>query len=144
MGVILDTSVLVAGERGLLDMSALLTALADDPIGLAAVTASELLQGCHRARDDGTRLRRTAFVESLLSAIPVRAFGLVEARVHAELWAMLAASGSAVGAHDMMIGATALANGDRVATLNRRDFSGMPGLDLVAVDPFLATGGSRD
>ncbi len=133
----LDTSVIVAAERRTLALEPLLASVADEPVGLAAITASELLHGCHRAGDPGTRARRFAFVEGLLQLIPVLDFGLAEARRHAELWAGLARKGTTVGAHDLMIGATALAHGYALATLNVRDFRRIPGLRLVAVDPFI-------
>jgi predicted nucleic acid-binding protein len=69
--------------------------------------------------------------------IPVLDFGMAEARRHAELWAGLARKGTTVGAHDLMIGATALAHGYSLATLNVRDFRRIPGLRLVAVEPFI-------
>jgi tRNA(fMet)-specific endonuclease VapC len=137
MGVMLDTSVLVAAERGTLAFEALLTSVADEPVGIAAVTASELLQGCHRASDPGIQSRRFAFVEALIELIPVLGFGLAEARRHADLWARLTRDGTLIGAHDLMIGATALAHGYALATLNARDFGRVPGLRLIAVEPFV-------
>lgn len=131
MGVILDSSVLIAAERGEISLAALLGPLADEPVAIAAVTASELLHGCHRATDAAVRARRFAFVEALLAAIPVLPFGLIEARRHAELWAECARRGTAVGAHDLLIGATALAQGWRVATRNAAEFARMPGVELV-------------
>ena len=131
MGVILDTSVLIGAERGRVQLEELLKPLGDEPVGIAAVTASELLHGCHRAADAGVRARRAAFVEAILALVPVYPFGLPEARRHAELWAELARQGTPVGAHDLMIGATAVARGDRIATLNRADFSRIPGVRLV-------------
>lgn len=137
MGLILDTSVLVAAERRTLALGALLDSVASEPVGIAALTASELLHGCHRAADPGTRARRFAFVEALLDHIPVHEFGLGEARRHAELWAALAREGALIGAHDMLIGATALARGFGLVTLNERDFRRVPGLRLLAVEPFV-------
>lgn len=137
MGLILDTSVLVAAESRTLSLGALLDSVASEPVGIAALAASELLHGCHRAADPGTRARRFAFVEALLDRIPVYEFGLGEARRHAELWAALAREGSLIGAHDMLIGATALARGCALATLNERDFRRVPGLRLLEVGPFL-------
>lgn len=137
MGLILDTSVLVAAERRTLSLGALLDSVASEPVGIAALTASELLHGCHRAADPGTRARRFALVEALLDHIPVHEFGLGEARRHAELWAALAREGALIGAHDMLIGATALARGAALATLNERDFRRVPGLQLLAVEPFV-------
>ncbi len=136
MGVILDSSVLIAAERGTLQLDALLESLGDVPVGISAVTAGELLHGCHRAVDPGIRSRRFAFVEALLELIPVRPFGLIEARRHAEVWAELARRGTLIGAHDLQIGATALARGDAVATLNGQDFARIPGLQLVPLGDY--------
>lgn len=112
--------------------------LGDVPVGMAAVTASELLHGCLRATDSGVRARRFAFVEGVLDTIPVLPFGLTDARRHAELWAHLARAGTLVGAHDLMIAATAVARGHRLATLNRKEFTRVPGLHLVPLGRFLA------
>ena len=136
MGVVLDTSILIAAERGQLRFQSLLESLGDEPIGLAAITASELLHGCHRAPDPGTRARRAAFAEALIAMIPVVPFGLPEARRHAELWAELARTGGPIGPHDLLIGATALARGHAVATFNQREFSRIPGIRLVSIEKF--------
>lgn len=138
MGVVLDTSLLIAAERGTLRFEALLTSLGDEPVGIAAITASELLHGCHRATDAAVRVRRAAFVDAVLDAVPVLPFGLAEARRHAELWADLARSGKVIGPHDLLIGATALARGDALATLNQREFCRVPGLRLIAIETFLS------
>lgn len=137
MGVIVDTSLLIAGERGVVRFEALLDSLGTDSVAMAAITASELLHGCHRAIDPGIRARRAAYVDALLDAIPVLPFGLAEARRHAQLWAELARAGSVIGPHDMLIGATALARGDSVATLNQREFARIAGLRLLPIDAFM-------
>jgi predicted nucleic acid-binding protein len=105
---------------------------------MAAITASELLHGYHRARDAGTRARRAAFVEALLDLIPVLPFGVREARQHAELWAALVRKGGVIGPHDMLIAATAIAQGDELATLNRKEFKRVGGLQLARLDSYLA------
>lgn len=136
--MILDTSMLVAAERGTVRFEALLEELGSEPVGIAAITASELLHGCHRAADAGIHARRAAFVDALLDAIPVLPFGLPEARRHAELWADLSREGTMIGPHDLLIGATALAHGHTLATLNQREFRRVPGLRLLAIDRFLS------
>ncbi len=133
----LDTSVLIAAERRTFDIGALLESVAGEPVGISAITASELLHGCHRAKGADTQARRFAFVEALLDHIPVMEFGLAESRRHADLWARLARDGKPIGAHDLIIGATALARGHALATLNQRDFRRLPGLRLVAVKQFV-------
>lgn len=137
MGVIVDTSLLIAAERGVVRFEALLDSLGANTVAMAAITASELLHRCHRAVDPGVRARRAAYVDALLDAIPVLPFGLPEARRHAQLWAELAREGSVIGPHDMLIGATALARGDTVGTLNQREFGRIAGLRLLPIDAFL-------
>ena len=137
MGVIVNTSLLIAAERGALRFDALLASLGTDTVAMAAITASELLHGCHRATDPGIRIRRSAYVDALLDLIPALPFGLAEARRHAELWAELARAGTPVGPHDMMIGATALARGDSVATLDQREFARIAGMRILPIDAFL-------
>ena len=138
MGVVLDTSVLIAAERRTLRFAALLRSLGDEPVGMAAITAAELLHGCHRAAEPGVRARRGAFVEALLAAVPILPYGVAEARRHAELWAESARLGEIVGPYDMLVGATALAHGYALATLNRREFARIQGLTLGPTDEFSA------
>jgi predicted nucleic acid-binding protein len=45
MGIICDTSVLIAAEKRRFDLAAFLRAHPDDEFWLAAITASELLHG---------------------------------------------------------------------------------------------------
>jgi len=137
VGVVLDTSVLVAAERGAVRFEALLESLGEESVAVAAITASELLHGCHRASDAGVRARRAAFVDALLDALPVLPFGMPEARRHAELWAELARTGTVIGPHDLLMAATALAHGFVLATLNQREFGRVPGLRFAAVEPYL-------
>lgn len=131
MGTLIDSSVLIAVARDALDLGAAGLAHADEPVGIAAITASELLHGVQRASTAAQRQRRETFVERLLAALPVLPFDLVTARIHASLWAGLAAKGMHIGAHDLMIGATAIAAGYRVTTLDRRRFAKIPGLEVV-------------
>ncbi len=104
----------------------------DEEAAIAAITASELLHGVHRA-SAAHRARREAFVESILVAVPVLDFDLLAARAHARLWANLAKAGSDVGPHDRIVAATAISLGWRVATANVRHFERIPGLDVVEV-----------
>lgn len=131
MATLIDSSVLIAAERGRLEWDRVVAAHATEEVALAAITASELLHGVHRAPSAKARTRRSAFVEQLLARLPIIPFDLLAARVHARVWAELAAKGMGVGTHDLLIGATALATGGRVATRDLRSFSRIPGLDVV-------------
>lgn len=133
----LDTSIIIAGERGTIHLDALLGSLGDEPVAIAAITASELLHGAHRGADAGVRARRAAFAEALLDLVPVLPFGLAEARRHAQLWAELLAAGETIGPQALLVGATALARGYGVATMSRREFERVAGLRVVAVGPFV-------
>ncbi len=136
--MILDTSLLIAAERGRLRLEPFLLSLGNEPVRIAAITASELLHGCHRATDPGVRARRLAFVDSLLGLIPVLPFGLAEARRHAELWTHLEREGTMLGPHDLLIGATALAQGHTLATLNQAEFSHIAGIRPADLGRFVS------
>lgn len=131
MGTIIDTSVLIAAERGRLDPAALGHEDDDEEIAMAAITASELLHGVHRLKGAVSRARAERFVEQLLASIPVLPFDLDAARVHARLDAELSAAGIAVGDADLFVAATAVAWNYRVATRDLRSFQRITGLDVV-------------
>ena len=133
MGTLIDSSLLIAVERLTIELDAAVGAHAEEPVGIATITASELLHGVHRAATSAQRRRREAFVERLLAVLPVFPFDLGAARIHASLWAGLASKGASVGAHDLLIGATAIALGYRVATRDRRSFGKIPGLEVVVL-----------
>lgn len=131
MGALIDSSVLIAAERGKLDWEEQLAKHGDDPVAIASITASELLHGVHRAATPAQRGRREAYVERLLSELAIVPFDLVVARIHARQWADLATKGITIGAHDLVIAATALAIGFDVATRDLRSFPKIPGLKTL-------------
>ncbi|MCC7417692.1 MAG: PIN domain-containing protein [Acidobacteria bacterium] len=131
MGTLIDSSVLIAAQRGQIDPAPLSAEDEDEPIAVAAISASELLHGVHRLKGAVARLRAERFVEHILSSIPVVAFDLDIARVHARIDAELSAGGAAVGDADLMIAATAVWLDYRVATRDRRSFPRIKGLRLV-------------
>lgn len=128
MGQLIDSSAFVALERGGYQLSILTASLLDEPVALASITASELLAGVHRANTADRRLRREAFVETVLATVPILPFDLASARVHARIWMELAVAGKLIGAHDLIIAATALTHGYGVVTKNQREFQRVPGL----------------
>jgi tRNA(fMet)-specific endonuclease VapC len=129
-GWLIDTSVLVDTERG---DGALGRVPEDDEHVISVVTMSELLHGVHRAPEGARRTQRRAFVEHVLGALEVLPVTAEVARLHADLWAQLEASGEVIGAHDLWIAATGLAYGLRLATANVREFERVPGLDVLGV-----------
>ena len=137
MGVVVDTSVLIAHERDAFDLDGYLATLEPGDTAISAITASELLHGIERTRDQALRAERLENVDDVIEAFQVIPFGLAEARRHAQIWAGLKSAGKMIGAHDLIIAATALANGASVATLNQKEFKRVPGLTLEPVAKFV-------
>ena len=131
MGTLVDTSVLIAAQRGDLRLPEALAADADGAAAIATISASEFLHGPHRLTNAVARARAERQVEHLLAQLTVIDFDLEIARLHARLGADLASAGTAVGAHDLIIAATALALDYRVATREKRSFPKIPGLSVV-------------
>lgn len=133
MGVLIDTSVLVAAERQEIDWDELLGRGADlaedESVAMAAVSAAELLHGVQRLKGVA-QARAGLYVESILDRIPVLAYDVSVARVHATLSAALSSTGKAVGAHDLIIASTAVAHGYDVATRDLRSFPRIKGLGV--------------
>jgi predicted nucleic acid-binding protein len=134
MGVILDSSVLVAFERRRFDLERLLSE--HSPAALAAVTAAELLIGVERADTPERRARRETFVENLLTRLPVIPFDLAQSRLYAIRFAELAQRGEVIGDRDLQIAATALSLEYELATLNVGEFQRVNGLKLVDVSGY--------
>jgi predicted nucleic acid-binding protein len=129
MGIVVDTGVFITVERqGRPWREVLLGETRGELLTIAAITASELLAGVHRADTDERRLSREARVEEILSTVETLPFDLAVARVHAQLWANLVTSGQVIGPYDCMIAATAVAYGYSILTENVREFARIPGL----------------
>ena len=130
MGVILDTSVLIEAERGNFDLEEFTKGREQEPFGLSVISVAELLHGVHRADTEMRRVKRSAYVEKAIDLFPIYPFGIQPARIYAQIWANLMKQGIQIGAHDLMIGSTALALGFSVASFNKRHFDKIEGLKL--------------
>lgn len=130
MGVIFDTSVLIAIERGSLDIEGLVKGKENEAFGISAITVSELLHGVHRADSEKRRLKREAYVEKVIETFPVYPFDLSAARIYARIWAYLTKRGVTIGAHDFMIASTAISFGFSVMTSDMRDYGKIKGLKV--------------
>ena len=122
--LILDTTVLVAGERSGKSLGLVGD---DDDVVIAAITAAELLVGVHVA-DDAHRERRASFVEAVLATIPIEDYDLDVARAHADLLAHARRTGRPRGAHDLLIAATAAATRRTVVSADAAAFAELPGV----------------
>ena len=134
MGMILDSSILVAFERRRFDLERLLTD--HSPPAIAAVTAAELLIGVERADTPERRSRRESFIQNIFARVPIIPFDLAQARLFAVHFAALASRGEMIGDRDLQIAVTALSLGYDLATLNVREFQRVTGLRLVDVSGY--------
>jgi tRNA(fMet)-specific endonuclease VapC len=130
MGVVLDTSVLIAAERRGFEIDKFTENREDEIFGLSVITVAELLHGVHRADSTKRRLKRSAYVEKVIELFPVFVFEISIARIYSELWSDLSSKGIQIGAHDLIIGSTALSLGFSVATYNMRHFEKIEGLKI--------------
>lgn len=130
MGLILDTSVIIGFEKAAPNLHTE-TLAGYGEVFISAVTVSELLVGVHRADNDARRVRRAAFVEAVLARVGTLPFTFEVARIHAEVFATLAKKGQLIGAHDLIIAATALYHGFPVLTGNISEFRRVEGLHVL-------------
>ena len=131
MGLLLDTGILISCERAGAAFDFDRWSKHGDAY-ISAVTVSELLVGVRRATSDKIRTRRSAFVEALIARLPALDFRAEVARLHAEIFAALSVKGELIGAHELLIAATALWHGHVVATTNEGEFGRVPGLTVVS------------
>ncbi len=116
--LILDTSILIAAERGTLDMAA---AAGDDAdAALPAIAVAEYLAGVHLATTGRQRDSRRAFLDRVLRALPIEDYTQRVAQRHGELLAHVRRTGTPLGAHDLIIAATAIATGRTILTTDDR------------------------
>ncbi len=130
MAQLLDISVFIAIEKGQTTVDDVAALLPDDDTALSALTASELLAGVYQAEPGRRRDQRAVFVERALAAFPILDFDLPAARVHAHIASELRRAGQTMGAHDLIIAATALSTGRTVITTDRAGFEGLPEVRL--------------
>lgn len=135
MGVIFDTSGIIALERDGRAAEAIIRGREDESFGISVITVAELLHGVERADTQTRKIKRQAFVEKVIDLFPVLPFDVTTARIYARLWASLASKGITVGSHDLMIAATALSMGYTIVTANMRDFGKIKGLSVERYPP---------
>ena len=131
MTVVVDSSVLIPVERGEIDLGVAMVSAPDAELVMSAISVSELLHGAHRAKSVVSRARTEARIERILSAMPVIEFDVEIARVHAALGADLRSRGQVMGAHDLIIAATAVWLDAPVATRDVRGFGRVKGLEIL-------------
>lgn len=131
-----------APRRGILDTSTVISlqripdaeALPAEPL-ITAITLAELAVGPLLAERESDRAARQAHLQQAESDFVPLPFDAGAARALGGVAAALRGAGrkTAARAYDAMIAATALANDLPVYTCNPDDFSGIDGLEVIAV-----------
>lgn len=107
MGIVLDTSALIALERS---QSSLATALAghlDEPMVMPMVVWAELLVGVRMAGTPDRAARRRARLEQLRLHLPLIPFDAAIAEFYADIFVECIRSGRMIPQNDMAVAATA-------------------------------------
>ena len=125
--VLLDTTFLIDAERGSGDLDAVLDD--EDDVAVAAITVAELVVGVELA-SPGHRDQRRAFLDDLVTSLPVIPYDLTVAQEHAVLLTAVKRAGRPRGAHDLLIAATARATQRSVVTSDANAFDDLPGVEV--------------
>ena len=135
MGLILDSSVVIAAERrgDTVEqfVERVVSVTGDQNAALSAVGLTELIHGLHRAKTPALRLRRESFLNELLADLTVYPYTKETAMLAGKLDGEQQRNGVVIPFADLLIGATALWLGYSVLTVNLRDFRRIPGLSVV-------------
>jgi predicted nucleic acid-binding protein len=135
LGIVLDSSAVIAAERKRQSVTALIEAIfeAYGPIelSLSPVTVAELVHGIYRAKTTEIAERRRAYIEELISLIPVHPVTNLTAWRMGQIEGQEAAKGNVLPFNDLMIAITAIEQGYAVLTGNLRHFQKVPGLTVL-------------
>ena len=134
MGLILDSSVVIAAERRGDTVEKLIeqviSVTGDQDAALSSVGLTELAHGIYRAQTQAMRLRRQSFVDALLQVLTVYPYTKATALLAAKIDGEQQAQGVTIPFADLLIGVTALELGFSVLTINLRHFRLIPGLRI--------------
>jgi tRNA(fMet)-specific endonuclease VapC len=130
MAIIIDTDVVIKGEKGRFDLRGWLATLGGEKLEVAAITVADLWHGVERATLPH-RSRRERYISTFLERVLVAPYTERTALEHANIWAELESSGKMIGMYDLIVAATARERGSTVATFNRRHFENVKGLNVT-------------
>ena len=137
LGIMLDSSVIIAAERKRQTIEDFLTSIwqrfGEVEIAISAVTLAELVHGVARANTPENKERRRDFIDELKRHVPVHPVTDSTAEIAGQTSGEQAAKGITLPADDLLIGASAIEQGYAVATLNIRHFEKIPGLQVLSL-----------
>jgi tRNA(fMet)-specific endonuclease VapC len=126
--LLLDTTFLIDAER---TDDQLDQAIGDgDDVAIAAITVAELQVGA-RLATGRRRAQRQRFVDDVCDIIPILSYDRSVAAEHAELLVAVRQAGRPLGAHDLIIAATARASKRTVVTSDLTAFTDLPGVTIL-------------
>ena len=135
MGLILDSSVVIASERRGETVERLIERVVgvtgDQEAALSAIGVTELIHGLYRAQTPAVRLRRQSFLDELLRDLTVYPYTKETAILAGKLDGEQQSKGVVIPFGDLLIGATALSLGFSVVTENLRHFQKIPVLSVI-------------
>jgi predicted nucleic acid-binding protein len=135
LGLVLDSSVLIAAERRKLTAAEAIESVrrvvGEVPIVLSALTVAEIGHGIYRANNAEIRERRRLFLDELKATVPCHPVTDATAEIIARVGGEQASKGITVPMSDLIIGSCALELGYSIGTHNLRDFNRMPGLSVI-------------
>ena len=137
MGLILDSSVLIAAERqgrnARQTLADIAVHAAGEDVAVSVITLVELAHGVARANTPARMATRRQFLNELISALPVHPITVSVALRAGQIDGEITAQGIRLALSDLLIGVTALELGYRVATVSVRHFNRVPGLGIVSL-----------
>lgn len=135
MGLILDSSILIAGERRGETVKHVLQRVqatcGEIESALSVVSIIELTHGLYRSKAEIDRSRRESFIEELCRDMIVHPVSLTIGRLAGKTEGEQTNKGVSIAFEDLLIGATALHLGFDVVTLNIKHFQLIPGLKVI-------------
>lgn len=137
MGLILDSSVVIAAERQRETVAQLMRRIVstagDQRVALSAVGLTELVHAIYRTSNPIQRQNRESFIGDLLADMDVVPYAKATAMLAGKIDGEQRAQGVTIPYADLLIGVTALEHGYSVATVNLRHFQMIPGLQIVSL-----------
>lgn len=128
--LVLDSNTISYYFRGDPQVVPRLQALRPADVGVPAIVEYELRYGLLRLPDEASAPRLKALAQ-LLQPLQPLPFDSACAALAAQLRAHLDTAGTPIGAHDILIAATALRHQATLVTRNVREFARVPGLTCL-------------
>jgi predicted nucleic acid-binding protein len=137
MGLILDSSIVIANERVGKTVVDLLSRIALIPgnqnVAISAIGLTELAHAIYRTPVLQIRQRRELYINDLLDNVEVIPYSKTTAMLAGKVDGEHRARGITIPSLDLLIGCTALEINFAIATINVRHFKMIPGLQVITI-----------